>query len=124
VAAVRGPCKYLCVPTLEGSLIAKWREHLELSQEELGSRCPKPVPGKDISRYEKAKPSLTLRTLVNVVRALGVPGDDDQSRLAMFFLGPNDEALRDAIEAHRLSEESSRRARLSLQKLAGRGRHR
>lgn len=121
---VGGKCHDALVPTIEGALIAKWRDVKGLTQEQLGQNCPHAVAGKDISRYETGSNSLNVRTLLNVVNGLEVPGEGDAWRLAAFFAGPDAEAIDAAREALREHEESSRRTRNLLERLAGRGRRR
>jgi transcriptional regulator with XRE-family HTH domain len=90
-----------CVPTLEGALLAKWREHEGLTQGQLGAQCPKPVGDKTISGYEKGDSSMRVVSLLNVIRGLRISGVSDAERLERFFGGPGKELLRE--DAARLS---------------------
>lgn len=74
-------------------MIAAWRKWEGLSQGDLGQRCPKPLAANTVSAYEIGPSSLTVRTLVNVLRGLKVPGTSDVERLERFFAGPSDDSI-------------------------------
>lgn len=101
IAFAEGPGNNRGVPTLEGALLAKWREFLGFSQEGLGARCPKELGGKAISRYETGPSSMSVASLLNVIHGLGLSGVNDAERLERFFAGPNAELIRE--DAKRLS---------------------
>lgn len=85
------------MPTLEGGLVAKWRESQGLTQEELGERCPEPKGRTHIKNIEIGQNSMRIATLKNLIRGLGVPGRDDAARLARFFQGPERQDAEDAM---------------------------
>lgn len=73
---------------LEGQLLKAWREARGLSQDELGSRLDIPADGSEFSRYERGRSSPSVKTLLNLISGLDIPGRDDAERLAAFFRGP------------------------------------
>jgi transcriptional regulator with XRE-family HTH domain len=111
-------CNYLCVPTIEGSLIVKWRQAHDLTQERLGELCPNKVGPKAISRYENAESSMSVSTLLNVINGLGVPGRTPELRLVRFFLGPEAAWIDRAMEAARDSEQTAQETIRALGQLS------
>lgn len=102
------------VATLEGALIAKWREHLDITLEALGALCDPPMGKNGISRMEVGASRLAMDTLLKVVLALERAakkrrpafsfGANDHEKLATFFLGPNAvsavESVDDAVKEY------------------------
>jgi transcriptional regulator with XRE-family HTH domain len=76
------------VPTLEGALVAEWREAQGLTQEQLGERFTEAVGRTRIKNIETGPNSLTVSSLLRIIRGLDVPGRNDRERLARFFQGP------------------------------------
>ena len=92
--------------TLEGRLLAKWREALGLTQGELGARItPQPIEYKAISRYETGQSSMSVATLLAAIRGMEKAtdfafGSTDEQRLVTYFQGPDvDDALQTAERA-------------------------
>ncbi len=108
------------MPTPEASLIRKWREAQGLTQQELGEKMEPAVAKNSISNYETGVASMSVATLLRVIRGLDVPGKTDPHRLAMFFLGPEDALVEEAKNVLLRGEEASRRIRRTLDQLAGR----
>lgn len=73
---------------VSGRLILAWRTARGWSQTELGRRLKYELDPKAISTLELGNASPTVRTLLNLVRGLDVPGDDDAAMLSAFFAGP------------------------------------
>lgn len=76
-------------PTLEGNLLSRWREHLRMSREDVGSQMSPPRDRGQIGEYENGVTRPSIGVLVQIVVALGVPGQTDEERLARFFAGPD-----------------------------------
>lgn len=87
------------VATLEGRLLARWREFLGMTQGELGAKVrPEPIEYKAVSRYETGKSSMSVATLLAAIKAMeavraaaGRPynfGSRDEIKLVTFFQGP------------------------------------
>lgn len=73
---------------VSGRLIVAWRTARGWTQAELGRRLSYPVDPKAISSLEQGHASPTVRTLLNIVRGLDIPGETDTAKLAAFFAGP------------------------------------
>lgn len=104
--------------TVEGELVYKWRQSLGLTQQELGDACPTSQTRNRIHDIEAGRGSTSVRTLLNLIHGLGVPGRDDAAKLARFFQGPDRQDVEDAFDR---SLEDLLAARASLQ---SRGRRR
>lgn len=77
--------------TVEGQLLKAWRDHFELSQDAVCGRLDETekMDGSLLGVYERGKSRPTMKTLIKLVKAIGVPGDSDRERLARFFAGPD-----------------------------------
>src|SRR5262245_50135880 len=74
------------VPTLEGSLVRAWRESEDLTQEALGALVrPRQLNRQRVHNIERGGSSLSVSSLLNIIRALGVAGGNDAARLVRFF---------------------------------------
>lgn len=73
---------------VEGQLLRAWREARGLSQAETAGRLERPMEGSEVGRYERGRSSPSVRTLLNLISGLDIPGRDDAERLARFFHGP------------------------------------
>ena len=103
--------------TLEGRLVAKWRKHSVISQEELGARVG--LSRGRIKNVETLASSISVANLTKIIRGLDVPGQDDESRLARFFQGPERDPVADAYA--RLAEHLEAQAAQAQAELVNKG---
>jgi transcriptional regulator with XRE-family HTH domain len=81
------------LPTPEGRLLRAWRKARRLSQDALGAAVKKggdkSMDGALLGHYERGTHRPSIDQLLDIVLALGVPGANEEERLARFFAGPD-----------------------------------
>ena len=92
------------LPTPEGRLIRAWRKHRKLSQDALGAFVKKGgdkgMDGALLGHYERGTHRPSIDQLLDIILAVGVPGQNEEERLARFFAGP-DALLIPAVDVQR-----------------------
>lgn len=96
------------VATLEGKLLRKWREHFDLTLEDLGAHCDPPMGKNGVYRIETQASRLKVNTIVKMIRGIEAARDfvfsdspkDEAGKLSRYFLGPGEtegEIIDDAV---------------------------
>ena len=102
------------LPTPEGRLLRAWRRHRALSQDALGALVKKggdkAMDGSLIGAYERGVHRPSIDQLLDIVLALGVPGANEEERLARFFAGPDARLIRADVVERDLGELERLRA--------------
>jgi len=81
------------LPTPEGRLLRAWRKHRRQSQDAVGAAVKKggdkAMDGALLGHYERGTHRPSIDQLLDIILALGIPGENEEERLARFFAGPD-----------------------------------